>query len=267
MAKEQKAFELTPDMVEAANSAAPPGVSPTLSEYDHLLGFLTKLATISPVAAVQTYFSGGEADARRLIALFEQFGVLGGNRRILEFASGYGRVTRHLKRRLADNVYIASDIHPAACALINGQIGVPAMLSSAAPSGLALPGGQDFVFALSLFSHLPHSTQGAWLAELYRLLAPGGYLLITTHGEFAMRAVPDCFTRNFDPVIGFGYQSDSDQLDLSASDYGTAVVTIVFVANLVKQFAADAQIVSFRAGVWFSLQDEWIIRKPDGAVT
>ena len=47
----------------------------------------------------------------------------------------------------------------------------------------------------------------------------------------------------------------------------TAVVTIVFVANLVKQFAADAQIVSFRAGVWFSLQDEWIIRKPGGAVT
>lgn len=41
----------------------------------------------------------------------------------------------------------------------------------------------DFIYAFSVFTHLPESVQCLWMAELLRVLKPGGYLLITTHGE------------------------------------------------------------------------------------
>ena len=41
----------------------------------------------------------------------------------------------------------------------------------------------DFIYALSVLTHLPADLQRAWTRELWRVLQPGGYLLITTHGE------------------------------------------------------------------------------------
>lgn len=131
------------------------------------------------------------------------------------------------------------------------------------PEELEIPDQQDFVFALSLFSHLPLETQGRWLRRLYAQLTPGGYLMFTTHGDHAMRKRREFFSLNFDAVKGFGYRDESDQLDLSSSDYGTAVVTMPFVYHLVTDFAKDAKIISFRSAAWFDLQDEWIIKKPE----
>jgi SAM-dependent methyltransferase len=41
----------------------------------------------------------------------------------------------------------------------------------------------DFIYSMSVFTHLPESLQFEWMAELRRVLKPGGYLLITTHGK------------------------------------------------------------------------------------
>ncbi len=40
------------------------------------------------------------------------------------------------------------------------------------------------VYALSVFTHLPEDVQYAWIKELSRVIKPGGYLAITTHGEY-----------------------------------------------------------------------------------
>lgn len=40
------------------------------------------------------------------------------------------------------------------------------------------------VYALSVFTHLPEDMQYAWIKELSRVINPGGYLALTTHGEY-----------------------------------------------------------------------------------
>src|ERR1019366_4417403 len=41
----------------------------------------------------------------------------------------------------------------------------------------------DFIYALSVFTHMTESQQFLWINELSRVLKPGGYLFITTHGD------------------------------------------------------------------------------------
>jgi len=45
----------------------------------------------------------------------------------------------------------------------------------------------DMIQALSVFTHLALDTQRLWLQEFKRILKPGGYLLVTLHGEIYLR--------------------------------------------------------------------------------
>ena len=41
----------------------------------------------------------------------------------------------------------------------------------------------DLVYALSVFTHLTEEAQRSWIHECFRVLKPGGHLLISTLGE------------------------------------------------------------------------------------
>jgi SAM-dependent methyltransferase len=45
----------------------------------------------------------------------------------------------------------------------------------------------DLVLAVSVFTHLSSSSQQSWVEEFKRVLNPGGYVLITLHGEAYVR--------------------------------------------------------------------------------
>ncbi len=50
----------------------------------------------------------------------------------------------------------------------------------------------DLVYALSVFTHLTVDVQLRWLEELRRVLRPGGYLLVTIHGDaYVARLTPE----------------------------------------------------------------------------
>jgi SAM-dependent methyltransferase len=49
----------------------------------------------------------------------------------------------------------------------------------------------DLVYALSVFTHLTAELQLAWRDELRRVLRPGGFLLVTTHGRSYLPRLDD----------------------------------------------------------------------------
>jgi SAM-dependent methyltransferase len=52
---------------------------------------------------------------------------------------------------------------------------------------LALPEAElDLAFAISVWSHYGAGSAIRWLAEMHRILKPGGLLLLTTHGPLAV---------------------------------------------------------------------------------
>jgi SAM-dependent methyltransferase len=48
-------------------------------------------------------------------------------------------------------------------------------------------GAFDLVFGHSVFTHLNAQRQDAWLSELHRVTRPRGLLVLSTHGEVALR--------------------------------------------------------------------------------
>ncbi len=133
---------------------------------------------------VQEFLTDGRATALEVMEVLKANGVeIGSLRAILDFGCGCGRVIRHFRAipgvRLHGTDYNHELIEWCKRKLRFAQFQV---------NGLSPPLGYeteqfDFIYALSVFTHLPESLQLPWMSELSRVLRPGGYLLMTTHGE------------------------------------------------------------------------------------
>ena len=253
-----KAFEVTPDLVlAAARLATPLNAASAIHESDYILSYIIQHSSRSvergPEGGLEEYFEGGRKDALQVEALVSKLG-LSTTSRILEFAAGFGRVTRHLTHYQLT----ASDIHSEAVRFLADDIRVKAVPSAVDPGDFNPTDRFDFIFVLSLFSHLPDLLFGRWLSRLAQILTPGGYLMFTTHGDAAGQKVP-ALRDALDNEFGFGFLPYSDQADLSSEIYGSSIATPRYVADSVSR-NTNAQIISFSAKSWWDLQDEWVIR-------
>ncbi len=111
---------------------------------------------------------------------------LGDFERILDWGCGCGRTTRALKTLLPGTPIYGSDIDPEAIAWLQKMYTPRYGEFRLAPHAPPLPfedGFFDFVFGISVFTHLPEDMQFGWLGELRRITRPGSYLIMTTSGE------------------------------------------------------------------------------------
>ena len=102
----------------------------------------------------------------------------------LDFGCSSGRVVRVLAAAGPEIAWYGCDPIPGAIEW--AQANLPGISFAASPQRPPLPYPDhrfEFVFAISIWSHFAEDAALAWLAEMRRIIKPGGRLLITTHGE------------------------------------------------------------------------------------
>ena len=242
---------------EVTEIAARFAVRPDVHPADMIFRFVaTHSGFPDSYQAIQYYFADGKKSAERLRALVQQWLPDRAQGRLLEFASGYGCVTRHLLAQgLPGWELTCADIHDEAVLFLQ-RLGARALPSASRPEALRLQ-PFDVVFALSFFSHMPDATFARWLKSLYDAVLPQGLLIFTTHGY---QSLPHLGNPPFNKQ-GYWFRADSEQLDLPGEQYGLMAVTPAYVCDRIKSLPGNPQIAVFNEGLWWGHQDLWVVRK------
>ena len=242
------------DLVGSFNNVM--GLDCTISERDDIFGFFR--GHHSSRNPLRDYLADGWRTLSELMLLLEAVDQpLLKMPRVLEFASGHGRFTRHLVKALGPERVVVSDVVPSAVEFSRTTFGVNGFLSASVPEDVQWPGRYDLVFVLSLFSHLPRSTWSRWLAVLYAAVAPGGLLVFSTHGIKAA---------NFDHVSldedGYFFAASSESTAIDEQEYGTTFTSEAFVlARIAETLGADKLVHKSPVHFW-NHQDAYVLRIP-----
>ncbi len=175
---------------------------------------------------------------------------------MLDFASGYGRVTRHLLGRIHRRGLTVSDVMAPAVEFQRRVFAVDGVVSAADPERLPIERDFDVVQAISLFSHLPETLFRRWLRALWSRTRPGGVLIVSVHGIslWADGRSSDRFV--FVPV------SENDVLDPEA--YGSTWVSQSFVEEVLVDELEGFSCQRLPRGLC-GYQDIYIVAKKEGA--
>ena len=125
-------------------------------------------------------------------AIARSIELLDGFKTILDFGCGCGRIVRAFRHFLPSQNLYGTDIDPEAIEWLKtnyrdiAEFGVNPYLPPMSYKEETF----DFIYSISIFTHLPEEMQFAWLEELRRITKPGGYLILTTHGETYYEKLP-----------------------------------------------------------------------------
>lgn len=201
--------------------------------------------------AVCAYYRSGASIAALLRAVLRwKFGDAARVTSLLDFASGYGRVTRFLLDEVPSQAVCVADILPQAVEFQKRVFEVRGVVSAVEPKQLEISGRFAAVLVTSLFTHLPESRFGPWLAALLELVAPGGMLAFSTHDLALLPAEQR-------PATGYYFQADSEIPELG-EEYGSTWVDESFVRNALAS-AVPAMSATRLARAVCNYQDLWVV--------
>jgi SAM-dependent methyltransferase len=131
------------------------------------------------------FLRSGRMGADSIVSILEKNGLAFDRMSaVLDFGCGVGRVLRHWNGvkgpRLYGSDYNAELVRWCRHHLRFCRLNVNP-LQGALPYA---PGTFDFIYSLSVLTHLTLAHEEFWMAELGRVLRPGGHLLVSTHGEW-----------------------------------------------------------------------------------
>lgn len=235
-------------------------VSSALHEEDLILKFIVEHPSFSGNIenAIEYYFNNALDSAKKLRDLINGRIPIDKNKHysLLEFASGFDCVTRHLPRTLPEFEITACDIHEKAMSFIKDELKVNTLLSKTCPEEFPSNKKYDVIFALSFFSHMPQSSWIRWVKALYSNLNDEGLLIFTAHGKQSVRLMGDMPI----PKNGFFFTPSSEQADLDGATYGSTVSLKFWSFNEISNAIGD-NIVDFREAYWWGHQDVYVIQK------
>ena len=133
-------------------------------------------------AAADEYVAKGRAVKEFIVSQLPEDWAWEG-KRVLDFGCGAGRVLRHFLGEAQPAELWGSEIDEASVRWLEQHLSPPLRLIHHGESPpLDAPSGHfDLIYAMSVFTHIADEWS-AWLAELHRVLAPGGILMASFLG-------------------------------------------------------------------------------------
>jgi SAM-dependent methyltransferase len=139
-----------------------------------------------PADVITSYRAVGRDSRTTILQLLATEGVefhFAPGTRVLDFGCGSGKVMRHFLPEAEVSELWGCDIDRPSIAWINAELNPPlhAFTNGVAPPLDQADASFDLVWSVSVFTHLTDHWAG-WLAELHRVLRPGGLAIISFLG-------------------------------------------------------------------------------------
>jgi SAM-dependent methyltransferase len=143
------------------------------------------IALVAGTPDASWFLSAGERAAGSIRSVLADHGVdIGSVRAMLDFGCGCGRVVRHWKGLPARVMIEGCDVNRRLARWCRRNLPFARFfVNRPRPPLPCAEGSFDVAYALSVFTHLPEDLQRSWRDELRRVIAPGGHLVFSVHGE------------------------------------------------------------------------------------
>jgi SAM-dependent methyltransferase len=164
--------------------------------------------------------------ARNVIALIDETLTVAGRTfedvdRWLDFGCGYGRVLRFLLERVPPERVSAGDVIAEGVEFCRSEFGVTPLHSQPELTGVRL-GRFDFVYAISVITHLNERNSIEFLRMLGDSLRPGGIALFTSHGQWSLEH-PELY--------GGEYEARAAEIEAAVRNHGIAYLRYQFESD------------------------------------
>jgi len=175
---------------------------------------------------------------------------------VLDYGCGCGRVLRHW-RDVTGPRFFGTDYNPEFIAWVQANLPfVTAKQNQLAPPLPFDDGAFDLIYAISVFTHWPDALQSEWMAELRRVLRPGGILLITTLGAYYAPTLFDGEREQFEA----GQLVARDQ-SLPGTNLCLAFHPERYVRQLASTFDMTVRLFQPEGALGAPKQDQWLLEK------
>lgn len=204
-------------------------------------------------SSLQYHLGSGLKDARGVATFLQQFGDVGSRKqRILDFGCGLGRLLRYMVQFAPQHDYVASEVNPRAVEWLRSvykQVNV--LQADPAPPLPLADASIDAAYAFSIFTHFSEPLHQRWLAELARVIRPGGLLIVTIHGQ----AILDLMAQDEQvAIIMRSWQANLPELRKGYNDSGFA-----FYYSYPEADAADFGVDGQQFGMAF-ISPDYLLR-------
>jgi SAM-dependent methyltransferase len=172
-------------------------------------------------------------------------------RNYLDFGCSSGALARNMAAGFPRGCWYGCDPVPESIGWASQHFPQVTFVRSDQEPPLAFPDGHFHgIYAVSIWSHLSERASLSWFDEAHRLIAPGGFLIFTTHGYRSVLYYLERGTFGQDilgsilaDVVTHQYsfhalwQNPSQEYGLRVVDWGMAYFTVAWVtANLFRKF-------------------------------
>jgi SAM-dependent methyltransferase len=180
---------------------------------------------------------------------------------LLDFGCGCGRVIRHWPGRTAARLH-GCDYNPYLIAWCREHL----PFGEFATNGLEPPlpyadDSIDFLYSLSIFTHLDEPLQVPWMREVTRVVRPGGALLVTFQGRSRVYEAARVMENGARYLAAF----DAGELVVAHSRYsGSSGCSVWHPERYIREvLAREAEIVDYSPGGALDIQQDAVLfRKP-----